>query len=162
MLAAEHALQVFAVLHEAHTAGRLTFEQLKPLFFRSTSDLISYREGWKAGRFWSPDAWNQAVRQGNTNGLVSEHVVPRGLALQTALQLDLQAALRFVWDVSFDCVVTPAEDSQLPRKTGYPHDPWRRYAEAGVRVLDAQHDGVFFLSDEDREPLLRHGILVSP
>lgn len=73
---AEDALCVFKVLYEAYARRELTIEQLAPLFFRSTSDLITYREGWKAGKFWSVDAWEQACRQGNTNGLVSEHVLP--------------------------------------------------------------------------------------
>lgn len=162
MPAAKNALHVFAVLHEAHATGRLSLEHLKPLFLRSTSDLITYRAGWKAGKFWSVGAWAQAVEQGHTNGLVSEHVLSRLLALRTALQLPLDDALRFVWEASFECVVTNEGNRRLPGDKGYPDGPWRRYAEAKVHVIDAQHDGLFFLCDEDREPLRRHGILVSP
>jgi hypothetical protein len=157
---ARDALEVFAVLYEAYHSGRLTEKQLQPLFFRSTSDLISYREGWKAGKFWSRDAWKEACRNGNTNKLVSEHVLPRSVTLNAALKRPLEQAKEFVWAMSFECVVTRPENRSLPRDTGYPDDPWRRYAEAGIRVLDVHYDGQAFLSDDDRAPLLRHGILV--
>ncbi|MFT3857508.1 MAG: hypothetical protein QM742_08435 [Aquabacterium sp.] len=159
---ADDALIVFSVLHEAVKAGRLTFEQLQPLFFRSTSDLVTYREGWKAGKFWSRDAWQTAVRNKHTNGLISEHVLPRSAALKHALKLDIDEALAFVKAKSFECVVTKAENKALNAvKAAFPDDPWRRYALAGIKVLDVRGpNGVSFLDETDRAELSRHGILV--
>lgn len=159
LTAAQDALSVFDVLHEACSAGRVSVKQLHHLFFRSTSDLISYREGWKAGKFWSVEAWRKAVEQRNTNGLISEHVLPRSVVLETAVEMPLEQARKYIWDMSFECVVTRPENKKLPRKKGYPDDPWRRYAEAGIRVLDVTYEGVPLLTDDDREVLMRHGIL---
>lgn len=163
MRRAEDALAVFEVLHGAYQDGRLTFEQLQPLFFRSTSDLITYREGWKAGKFWSRAAWRAACKNGNTNGLVSEHVLPRSVALEHALALPIEQAKQFVWANSFECVITRDEDKRVNTvKEKYPHDPWTRYSQAGVKILDVHYpSGKPFLEDSDRHLLRRHRILVA-
>jgi hypothetical protein len=161
MKRANDAWEVFSVLHGAFKQGRVTEEQLKPLFFRSTSDLISYCEGWKAGKFWSREAWRTAKDNGHTNGLVSEHVLPRSVTLRHALELNLDAAKQFVWENSFECVITRKEDRRLKSDHANPHDPWERYAKANIRILDVYYpSGISFLSKKDREALDRHGILV--
>lgn len=161
MLRARDALEVFGVLWDAHQNGILERRHLQPVFFRSVSDQITYRESWKRGKFWSVDAWQAALTAGNTNDLVSEHVLPRSQALAHALSIgNREAALQFVWDASFECVVTKEEDSRLPRASGYPEDPWKRYAEASIMIFDVEHPrGVRFLDDADRAALIRHGIL---
>ena len=157
---AQDALLIFELLHDAYQQSKLTFEQISPLFYRSTSDLISYREGWKAGKFWSCQAWNVACGQGHTNKLVSEHVLPRGDALRHALSLPINLATAFVWKNSFECVITKDEDRLVNRHAGNPIDPWTRYAIAGVKVKDVQWPhGVFFLDESERALLKRHNIL---
>lgn len=157
---AQDALLIFELLHEAYQNKKLTFEQISPLFFRSTSDLISYREGWKAGKFWSCQAWDVACGQGHTNKLVSEHVLPRSDTLKHALSLLIDPAKDFVWNNSFECVITKDEDRLVNRHAGNATDPWKRYAEAGVKVKDVQWPhGVFFLDKSDRALLQSHSIL---
>jgi hypothetical protein len=158
---AKGALNVFRVLHGAYKAGEVTLDELQPLFFRSTSDLISYREGWKAGKFWSEQAWIAACTSGNTNGLVSEHVLPRSKTLEHALQLPVEEALDFIWEMSFECVVTKSENGRANKAEHDVRDPWLRYRHADIQVLDiCDPTGVFFLSNADRQPLVRHGLLV--
>ncbi|MBW4490932.1 MAG: hypothetical protein KME12_24465 [Trichocoleus desertorum ATA4-8-CV12] len=170
--AAVRALKVFAVLHAAHRGPEgLEVEDLLPLFFRSSSDLITYREGWKAGRFWSVKAFLKAVheREKHTNGLISEHVMPRSQTLRRALAMeDIQQAVEFVWDMSFECVVTADENNELTRRDKkrprdtiwvFENGPWERYAGTNIQILDVECNGQKWLSDEDRESLRRLKLL---
>lgn len=160
MQRAKDALAVFGVLWDAHHQGVLSQRQLQPVFFRSVSDQITYRESWKCGKFWTVDAWQAALTTGNTNKLVSEHVLPRSVTLAHALTLPKDEAAQFVWENSFECVVTEEENARLPRTKGYPDDPWKRYAESEIMILDIEHPiGVWFLDDGDRTALKRHGVL---
>lgn len=170
--AAARALKVFGVLHAAHRGPeRLEVEDLLPLFFRSSSDLITYREGWKAGRFWSVEAFKKAVgaREKHTNGLISEHVMPRSQALRRALEIEhMGHAAEFVWNNSFECVVTTDENNELTRQDQkrpkdqiweFADGPWERYVGTSIRVLDVACYGQQWLTPEDREVLQRLGIL---
>ena len=169
--AAARALKVFAVLHAAHRGPEaLSVEDLQPLFFRSSSDLITYREGWKAGRFWSVRAFTKAMnaREKHAKGLVSEHVLPRSQTLRRALaEPDIRLAARFVWDHSFECVILAGENNELttrdasrPKNTiwEFEHGPWERYAGTSVRILDVRLPG-FWLTDDERTLLRRLGLL---
>ena len=160
------ALKVFAVLHAAHRGPEgLELDDLLPLFFRSSSDLITYREGWKAGRFWSVKAFEKAVlaREKHTNGLISEHVMPRSQALIRALAIeDAEKAVEFVWNNSFECVVTADENKELtgldqkrPRREPWVFEkgPWQRYSGTSIRILDVTCNGQAWLTQENREAL---------
>ncbi|WOI47885.1 hypothetical protein [Acidovorax sp. BLS4] len=164
--AAARALNVFAVLHAAHRGPeKLKVKDLRPLFFRSSSDLITYREGWKAGRFWSVEAFKKAVcaREKHTGGLISEHVMPRSQTLMRALKIeDAGEAAEFVWNSSFECVVTSAENNELTRQDVtrprseiwlFENGPWQRYAGTTIRILDVACSGQRWLTPEDRETL---------
>lgn len=164
--AAARALKVFAVLHAAHRGPEgLELEDLLPLFFRSSSDLITYREGWKAGRFWSLKAFEKALsaREKHTNGLISEHVMPRSQTLIKALAIeDAGEAAEFVWHNSFECVLTAEENNELtgrdkkrPNREPWVFEkgPWQRYSGTSIRVLDVTCNGQKWLTQEDRETL---------
>lgn len=163
---AARALKVFSVLHAAHRGPEgLELDDLLPLFFRSSSDLITYREGWKAGRFWSVEAFKKAVsaQVKHTNGLISEHVMPRSQTLIRALEIeDAGKAAEFVWNNSFECVVTADENNELtgqdkkrPKREPWIFEkgPWERYSGTSIRVLDVTCNGQAWLSQEDREAL---------
>lgn len=156
---ASHALKVFEVLWAAVKAGQLTKENITHVFFDSISNPLTYGESWKRGKFWSVSAWEAACTTGRTKGLVSEHVMPRGAVLDHALTLPtIEEAKRFVLAMSFDCIITKAEDSRLTkaklRSTGFVDNPWKRYALADIKVLDVKHPSTnAFLSDEDRSKL---------
>lgn len=170
--AAARALKVFAVLHAAHRGPtRLEVEDLKPLFFRSSSDLITYREGWKAGRFWSIEAFKKAVssREKHTGGLISEHVMPRSQTLMRALEIEnLDQAAEFVWNNSFECVVIADENKKLTGQDAkrpkhdvwvFNNGPWERYVGTSIRILDVECNGQKWLTQQDREVLQRLGLL---
>jgi hypothetical protein len=161
-LRAIHALEVFEPLHAACRAGRLTFQHLQPLFYRSTSDLITYREGWKAGRYWSQDAWASAKLNGNTNGLISEHVLPRSCTLRHALEIpSWDEAKQFIWTNSFECVITKRENTEVHPRPGDVNDPWSRYAGSSVQIIDVSPSDEVFLTRGDRAVLRRHGLLMA-
>jgi hypothetical protein len=153
------ALKTFGVLWNHVKNGDLVERDISHVFKNSTSDLISYRDSWKCGKFWSVSAWETACANGNTNGLLAEHVLPRGETLKHALSFhNVEDAKRFVWENSFVCVVTKAEDDILTsagfRSMGDVANPWTRYAAVkGLYILDVIHDGHSFLSDSEREPL---------
>ena len=161
---ADKALRVFEILLRAVNAGALAESDLKDVFFKSISDSITYRESWKCGKFWSVAAWRRAVENGHTNGLVSEHVLPRGAALSHSLTLPLEEAKEFIWHSSFECVVTQEEDKLLNGKglksAGNADNPWVRYQIAGINILDVEHPkGTKFLDDAERSLLQKLGIL---
>lgn len=170
--AAARSLKVFAVLHAAYRGPeRLEIEDLQPLFFRSSSDLVTYREGWKAGRFWSVEAFKKAVcaREKHSRGLISEHVMPRSQTLMRALAIgSMGQAAEFVWDNSFECVVTAEENNELTRQDArrpkrdiwvFENGPWERYAGTTIRILDVECNGQRWLTPEDSEALQRLGLL---
>ncbi|HZW13814.1 MAG TPA: hypothetical protein VFF81_11560 [Noviherbaspirillum sp.] len=158
---AETALRIFGVLWSAVKAGELSGNDIQKVFFDSISDPITYRESWKCGKFWSVAAWEKACADGitNKNGLISEHVLPRRVALEHALALPtVEEAKQFIWNASFECVITEKENAVLNQNglqsKGFPTDPWERYRRAGIRVLDVQHPvGTHFLSDADRSAI---------
>lgn len=161
------ALHVFAAIYDAVRNGRLLAEKVTDIFFKSISDSITYRHSWKCGKFWSVDAWSRymADKRSTKNDLISEHVVPRPVALRHALSMPtLQQALQAVWELSFECVITKEEDTRLNAKklksVGYPDDPWQRYKAADIKILDIEHPrGQFFLNEIERATLATSGIL---
>ncbi len=172
--AAARALKVFAVLHAAHHGNEgIEFEDLQPLFFRSSSDLITYREGWKAGRFWSVEAFKVAVSapERHTNGLISEHVMPRSQTLMRALKIeDVGLAAEFVWNNSFECVVTAKENDELTRRDAkrpkrdiwvFENGPWERYKGTGICILDVECNGHKWLTQQDRDVLSKLDLLAN-
>jgi hypothetical protein len=149
MRKANSARAVFGVLHDGVTQQTLTAADLQDTFFSSISDLISYREGWHCGRYWSVEAWQKArTNNGVTNiDILAEHVLPRGIALRHALTLNRTDAADFVWEQSFYCMITKEEDARLNaaglQAEGWPEEPWKRYAHerlgvVGIQVLDAE------------------------
>jgi hypothetical protein len=164
--AAARALKVFTVLHAAYRGPeRLRIEDLQPLFFRSSSELITYREGWKAGRFWSVEAFKQALNEKHTKGLISEHVMPRSQTLMRALEIEsMGQAAEFVWDNSFECVVTSKENNELTRQDAkrrrgiwvFEKGPWERYLRANIHILDVECNGQKWLTPGDRESALNN------
>ena len=161
------ALHVFAPIYLAVKNGSLEQKQIQDSFFKGISDPITYRHSWKADRFWSVDAWDTYIKDGRStnNGLVSEHVVPRSVALHHSLsQPTLEEALRELWNLSFACVITREEDQRLTKlnlkSKGYPSNPWLRYKEANIKILNVQHPPeTFFLSPEEEQQLATIGIL---
>lgn len=165
---AETALKIFGTLWQAVKNGELTEKDIQKLFFKSISDPITYRESWKCGKFWSVAAWERACADGGTNknGLVSEHVLPRQVALQHSLTLDtLDKAKNFICEMSFECVITKEENKKLDgnglKKVGFPDNPWKRYQNVGIKILDVQHPrGTHFLNCDDQATLEQLGLLV--
>ncbi|HDR9250816.1 hypothetical protein WI93_24670 [Burkholderia vietnamiensis] len=163
---ADSALTVFEALWDAYQRKTLKAEDIQNTFFDSISDLISYRDGWKCGRYWSVDAWEKArLANGVThNKLLAEHVLPRSAALFHALELPKEAAKKFVWDKSFYCTITEDEDGRLNKAglkdQGNPVDPWQRYAKVNIVILDAEDQaGRKFIPDVERAHLKQLGIL---
>jgi hypothetical protein len=93
--------------------------------------------------------------KGGSNGLVSEHVVPKkamkALLLPTRDEKRIGALLR----LNLCCVVTSAEDSRLERD-GHPDpiEPWRRYRGKGIILL---HNPAW--TDNETASLLRNDLL---
>lgn len=163
---AQVALNVYAALWRSVQLGELQPSDLKDLFFKSICDRVTYRESWRAGKYWSKDAWERACKHGTTNkiGLVSEHVVPRGALLEASLKLPLEQAKQLVWDLSIECMVTEEENLLLEKaglkSTPFLDNPFERYRLAGITILDVHHPaGVPFLSDTERGILKSLGIL---
>jgi hypothetical protein len=173
---ANAASAVFGALYDAHKTNVLAASDIQDTFFASISDLISYRDGWHCGRYWSVNAWNTArtVNGVSKAGLIAEHVLPRSVALNYALTQDRAQALDFVWEQSFYCMITKDEDQLLRtaglHALGYPADPWERYAEANrhhaasgqIQILDAEdRNGNKLISSSVRSRLLALGLLAS-
>jgi len=148
---AKSARRIFEELWRGHRDHRLSAKDIQDTFFQGISDLISYREGWHSGRYWSVNAWETARKSNavTNNGLIAEHVLPRTCALGHALELDEQAAGDFVWESSFYCMITDAENNALTRAgraaAGTPANPWVRYKHNEFRIMildveDAQGD----------------------
>jgi hypothetical protein len=93
--------------------------------------------------------------KGGSDGLVSEHVVPKkvlkGLLLATRDREKIAALLK----LNLCCVVTRAEDAQLPRDHhARPADPWHRYQGKGIVLL---HNPAW--TDDEIGRLLQQGLL---
>jgi hypothetical protein len=163
---AERAVKVFKEIWNAVQAGRLTKEDVAHSFFYSTSDLISYRESWKCGQYWSVGAWETALTNGKTTELVAEHVLPRDAILQEVLSIeDWATAKQYLWDNSFVCIITKAENKRLGAaklsKVGFPHDPWERYKRVKIYVLDAECPaGTYLMTAAERARLQAKGLLI--
>lgn len=163
------ALHVFAAIYDAVRHGHLSPEKVTTTFFQGISDSITYRHSWKCGKFWSVEAWNRYLsdKRSTKNNIISEHVVPRPVALRHALSMPtLQQALHAVWELSFECLITREEDQRLTstklKSVGYPEDPWQRYKEADIKILDIEHPrGQRFLNEAERATLTQLGILQS-
>lgn len=164
---AEASKKVFGVLWEAAKAGKLSIADVRHCFFYSTSDTISYRESWKCGQYWSVEAWKAACASGNTKGLVAEHVLPREALLQHLFSKDvedLETAQKCLWENSFVCVVTKVENQRLTtkglRNSGDAKDPWERYKQVGIFVLNAECPAeTYLMNDAERAPLIAKGLL---
>jgi hypothetical protein len=136
------ARRVFEELWRGYREGRLTPQDIQDTFFKGTSDLITYRESWHAGRYWTVKAWEvaRATNAVTKNGLKAEHVLPRTAALNHALGLEAQSeAGDFVWNASFYCMVTDEENDTLTRAglaaEGNVDNPWERYSHNGSRIM---------------------------
>ncbi|MFM0324880.1 hypothetical protein [Caballeronia glebae] len=169
MRKAEAARRIFEELWLGCHEDRLTPQDIQDTFFKGISDLISYREGWHSGRYWSVNAWKRALATNavTNNGLIAEHVLPRTAALNYALGLkDERAAGDFVWNASFYCMITKEENDALTRAgfaaEGNENDPWERYSRNGSRIMildveDAQ--GRKLIPSAEREKLKKLAIL---
>lgn len=163
---ARRALKVFELLWSGVRAGQLTKDDISDVYFYSISKAITYHESWKRGKFWSVSAWDMACKNGKTTDLVSEHVLPRGAALDHALKCKtVDEAKEFILKVNFECVITPEENQKLNdaklQSTGFIDSPWERYKLVDIKILDIQHPmTTFFLNDGEREDLSRLELLV--
>ncbi|KXU87142.1 hypothetical protein CR51_36015 [Caballeronia megalochromosomata] len=165
---AESAHRIFKELWRGHQDHKLSARDIQDTFFQGISDLISYREGWHSGRYWSVNAWETARKSNavTNNGLIAEHVLPRTCALGHALQLDEQAAGDFVWKSSFYCMITEDENKALTRAgraaAGSPDNPWERYKHDDFRImiLDVKDGaGNTLIPEAERDNLNELGLL---
>lgn len=95
-------------------------------------------------------------KEAGSSGLRHEHVVPMGRMLQALLDGHVTPEVAIALNV--DAIITIGEDRLLDR-SGHPdlHDPWRRYADTGIRFLPnpiwpAAH----------RAGLAAHGLVATP
>lgn len=164
----ESALKLFEVLWHSHEnrRGKLSTSNMEQVFHNCISDALSYADGgWRRGKYWSPEAWKMACDAGKHSGLglICEHVIPRTCVLKYSMETleTYEAAETFVKSNSFVCVITKDQDRMLNSNHRSSHpmitDPWLRYADHNIRVLNIPN----FLNQDDIDSLNRHRLLVN-